>query len=66
MKVQSVEIIQKKFFVEIRPKTSEAVEIEVTAKPQVSFVMFGTQGPPGASGETVNIDLTVWFENQLL
>jgi hypothetical protein len=48
--LKTVEVIQKKYLVEVYPPDSPARQIEVNAAQQVSIMLIGTQGPPGPAG----------------
>lgn len=50
MSVKTVEVIQKKYLVEVFPPDSDVHELDVNLPPQVSILLVGTQGPAGASG----------------
>jgi hypothetical protein len=73
MSVKTVEVIQKRYLVEVFPPNSDVTTIEVDLPQRVSVLLVGTQGPkgaPGASGagfiHTQSSPATEWIVNHNL
>lgn len=48
--VKSIEVIQRRYLVEVYPPDSAVEELDISLPSRVSIVMVGTQGPAGPQG----------------
>lgn len=49
--LKTIEVIQRRYLVEVYPPDSSVQELDIQLPSQVSIVMVGTQGPAGPAGE---------------